>query len=224
MNLAPFIDHTNLAPDANAEDIARLCTEAYKYGFASVCVNPLWVRDAAERLSSSDVAVCAVVGFPTGAHTPKVKRYEAEQALKDGARELDMVIDIAALKRADRSGIEDDIEPLATMAQENKALLKVILEVALLTDEEVVRGCRWAQEFGADFVKTSTGTLKGDRSGATVHAVKLMRAHIDPTMGLKAAGGIRDRKTAEAMIEAGATRIGTSSSLLIVETEKSFCR
>ena len=216
MDLAPYIDHTNLAPDASAEDIAQLCAEAREHSFAAVCVNPAWVLLAALELPQSEVAVCSVVGFPTGAHLPETKLREAELALHDGASELDTVINIAALKADDYESIKEDIAPLAEAAHKRGALLKVILEVALLKDEEIIRGCQWAEEFGADYVKTSTGTLKGEGTGATIHTVKLMRASVSPTVGVKAAGGIRDRATAEAMLAAGATRIGTSSSLAML--------
>ena len=214
--LSKYIDHTNLATDANAADIEQLCHEAKKYELAAVCVNPLWVKTAAEHLNGWDIAVCSVVGFPTGAHLPAIKVAEARQALADGATEIDTVIDVATLKSRDIDGVRADIEPLAELVHEQGAILKVILEVALLEDEEIIRGCRWAEEFGADYIKTSTGMLKGENSGATVEAVQLMRESVRPETGIKAAGGIRDRATAETMIEAGATRLGTSSSTEIV--------
>ena len=216
MNLAAYIDHTNLAPDASESDIRQLCTEADEHGFAAVCVQPIWVCLAADLLKGTSVATCTVIGFPTGAHMPEVKQKEAELALLDGARELDTVINLTALKASNHEGIKADIAPLAELAHAEGALLKVILEVALLTDEEIVRGCQWSEEFGADFVKTSTGMLKGANTGATVPAVELMRATVSPHVGVKASGGIRDRACAEAMIAAGATRLGTSSSLEII--------
>jgi len=216
MNLAAYIDHTNLATDASAEDIAQLCAEARAHRFASVCVNPIWVEKAVQELKGSGVATCSVIGFPTGAVMPQIKLHEAELALEAGATELDMVINVAQLKADNFEAIREDVEPLAILAHENGATLKVILEVALLTDEEIVRGCRWCEQFGADYVKTSTGMLKGADTGATVHAVQLMRNSVSDTIGVKASGGVRDRQSAEAMIEAGATRIGTSSSVTIV--------
>ena len=216
MDFAKYIDHTNLATDANAEDIAHVCAEAKEYGFAAVCVNPIWVEMAVDLLDGTDVEVCSVIGFPTGAHRPEVKFFEALRALSDGATELDMVIDVAALKANDRETVDRDIAPLADAAHENDAVLKVILETALLTDEEIIRGCQWAEQFGADYVKTSTGMLKGENTGATTRVIALMRESVSDGIGVKASGGIRDRQTAEAMIAAGATRIGTSSSVAIV--------
>jgi len=212
-SLAKYIDYTNLSPAASKTDIEKLCAEARTHGFAAVCINPLWVRTAADALRNCPVAVCTVIGFPLGATPNIVKLFEAQRTLADGAKELDMVINVAALKAGDHEGIKGDIAPLAQAAHADDALLKVILEVALLSDEEIVRGCQWAEESGADFVKTSTGTLKGEGTGATVHTVELMRASVSPAIGVKAAGGIRDRETAEAMIAAGATRIGTSTLL-----------
>jgi deoxyribose-phosphate aldolase len=214
--IAGFIDHTNLSVDASASDIKQLCAEARKYEFAAVCVNPIWVKLAAEELVDSPVAVCSVIGFPTGAHMPEVKLLEAQTALADGARELDTVINIAALKANDYDTVRKDIEPLASLAHENQAILKVILETALLTDEEIVRGCQWSEQFGADFVKTSTGMLKGENSGATTHVVELMRKSVSRHIGVKASGGIRDHSTAKVMLMVGATRIGTSSSVSMV--------
>jgi deoxyribose-phosphate aldolase len=216
MNLASYIDHTNLATDASAEDILALCREAKEHGFAAVCVNPVWVRTAADALRESDVAVCSVVGFPTGAHLPGTKLHETKRALRAGATEIDTVINVAALKSHDYNAVRADIEPLAIKVHEKGATLKVILETALLTDEEIALGSAWAEEFGADYVKTSTGMLKGADSGATVDAVRIMRGSIKPQTGLKAAGGIRDRQTAEEMIAAGATRLGTSASIDII--------
>ena len=216
INLAPYIDHTNLAPDASEADIIQLCSEAREHSFAAVCVNPDWILTAARELAGSNVAPCSVVGFPTGAHLAEVKAFEAERVLTDGAREIDTVIQVSALKANLINDIKDDIAPLAELAHEAGALLKVILEVALLSDEEIIRGCQWSEEFGADYVKTSTGMLKGENTGATVHAVELMRASVSPRIGVKASGGIRDRATAEAMMRAGATRLGTSASLKLL--------
>jgi deoxyribose-phosphate aldolase len=215
--IAQYIDHTNLSADANGSDIKQLCAEAHEYGFAAVCVNPLWVKLAADELFESDVEVCCVIGFPTGAHLPDVKLFEAKLALEHGACELDTVINIAALKANDYESVRADVEPLVKLAHENKALLKVILEIALLTDEEIIRGCQWCEQFGADFVKTSTGMLKGENTGATTHVVRLMRESVSEDIGIKASGGVRDFTTAEAMIEAGATRIGTSSSVAMMQ-------
>jgi deoxyribose-phosphate aldolase len=217
MNLNNYIDHTNLSPDASKDDIIKLCQEAEDNRFVAVCVNPLWVKTAVAELADTDVLVCSVIGFPTGAHLPEVKLREAKSALVDGAKELDTVIDIAGLKAFDKDAVRADIEPLASLAHKNDAILKVILETTLLTDEEIVRGSQWAEEFGADFVKTSTGTLKGKNSGASARVVELMHDSVGDDVKVKASGGIRDRWTAEEMIEAGADRIGTSSGVSIVE-------
>jgi len=216
MSLNAYIDHTNLAPDASEDDIRTLCDEARKHRFAAVCVNPVWVHRAVEHLKGTDVAVCSVVGFPTGAHLASIKLREAKRALNCGATEIDTVINISALKAHDYNAVRADIEPLAILVHEKGAKLKVILETALLTPDEIILGCKWAEEFGADFVKTSTGMLKGENMGATVPVVALMRATVKPETGVKASGGIRDRATAEAMIKAGATRLGTSASVDIV--------
>jgi len=213
--IAGFIDHTNLSVDASASDIKQLCAEARAYKFAAVCVNPIWVKLAVSELIGSNIPVCSVIGFPSGAHLPEAKFLEAELALADGARELDTVINIAALKAADCDAVRADIEPLAVLAHENRAILKVILETAILTDEEIVRGSQWSEEFGADFVKTSTGMLKGEKMGATEHAVELMRKSVSRDVGVKASGGISNRQDAKVMLMVGATRIGTSSSVAI---------
>jgi len=211
--LARLIDHTLLKPEATPAQIERLCAEAASHGFGAVCINPVYVQLAAEELTGSEVAVCTVVGFPLGATMTRVKVYEAEQAMADGAREVDMVLHVGALKSGAHDRVRDDIAAVAAACQRRGALLKVILENVLLTDAERVAACQAAQAAGADFVKTSTGFAGG---GATVADVRLMRQTIGPTMGLKAAGGIRTLADALAMIEAGATRIGASAGVAIL--------
>ena len=208
-----MIDHTLLKPEATYAEIAQLCDEARQYGFASVCVNATHVKRCAERLAGSPVKVCAVVGFPLGATVPEVKAYEAQQAIEDGATEIDMVINVGALKSKDDDRVARDIGAVVRMARMSGALVKVIIEAALLTDEEKATACQLAKEAGADFVKTSTGFGPG---GATARDVELMRRVVGPTMGIKAAGGIRTREDAEKMVAAGATRIGASESVKIV--------
>lgn len=212
--LARMIDHTLLKPEATPAEIERLCAEAAEHGFATVCVNPIYVALAANLLHGTPVAVCAVAGFPLGATPTPVKRFEALQVLDDGAVEVDMVIPIGRLKAGQHDVVRDDIYALAQLCHEQGALLKVILENALLTDDEKVSACRLAVEAGADFVKTSTGFA---RSGATVADVALMRQTVGPEIGVKAAGGIRTYADALAMIEAGANRLGASASLKILE-------
>lgn len=210
--LAGMIDHTLLKPDATEAQITKLCEEAREHGFASVCVNPGWVPLAADLLDGSAVRVCTVIGFPLGATTSTAKAFEAMDALRNGATEVDMVINVGLLK----SGKDDEVrEDIAVVAEEvrEKALLKVILETGLLTDAEKVKACQLAKEAGADFVKTSTGFGHG---GATVADVALMRKTVGPEMGVKASGGIRDYETAMAMIQAGANRIGASAGISIV--------
>ncbi|WP_445612726.1 deoxyribose-phosphate aldolase [Geobacillus sp. YF-1] len=211
-NMAKMIDHTLLKPEATKEQIIQLCREAKQYGFASVCVNPAWVKAAARELSGTDVRVCTVIGFPLGATTPETKAFETNNAIENGAGEVDMVINIGALKSGDDELVERDIRAVVEAAA-GKALVKVIIETALLTDEEKVRACQLAVKAGADYVKTSTGFSGG---GATVEDVALMRRTVGDKAGVKASGGVRDRETAEAMIAAGATRIGTSSGVAIV--------
>ncbi|MGZ0086438.1 deoxyribose-phosphate aldolase [Caldibacillus thermoamylovorans] len=211
-NMAKMIDHTLLKPEATEEQIIQLCREAKQYGFASVCVNPAWVKAAARELSGTDVRVCTVIGFPLGATTPETKAFETNNAIENGAGEVDMVINIGALKSGDDELVERDIRAVVEAAA-GKALVKVIIETALLTDEEKVRACQLAVKAGADYVKTSTGFSGG---GATVEDVALMRRTVGDKAGVKASGGVRDRETAEAMIAAGATRIGTSSGVAIV--------
>jgi deoxyribose-phosphate aldolase len=212
--IASFIDHTLLKPEATQAQIAQLCEEAREYGFAAVCVNPTNVKLAAKLLKNSSVAVCTVVGFPLGATLPEVKAYEAQQAINHGATEIDMVINIGALKSEDHELVEQDIAAVTHTCHDNGAICKVIIEAALLTAEEKVTACQLAKKVDADYVKTSTGFGPG---GATVEDVALMRRVVGSSMGIKAAGGIRALETAREMIEAGATRIGTSSGVKIVQ-------
>jgi deoxyribose-phosphate aldolase len=211
--LAKLIDHTLLKPDATKDDIKRLCEEAKKYGFWSVCVNPTYVPLATDILGETDVKVCSVVGFPLGANTPEVKALEAERAVNDGASEIDMVINIGALKSHDYELVKGDIRKVVERAKARRdTVVKVIIEAGLLTEDEKVLACRLVKESGADFVKTSTGF---NASGATVHDVKLMRNTVGSNFGLKASGGIRTYRDATKLIEAGANRIGTSSGVAI---------
>jgi len=213
--VARLIDHTLLKPEATPEQILQLCAEAREYHFASVCVNPIYVPLCAQELRDvDDVAVCTVIGFPLGANLPEVKAFEAERAIADGARELDMVLRVGALKAGDRDALRRDIAAVVDTAHAHGALCKVILETALLTDEEKVLACQVAQEVGADFVKTSTGFSSG---GATVEDVALMRRTVGPQMGVKASGGIRTYAALRAMVEAGATRIGASAGVRIMQ-------
>ncbi len=211
---AGLIDHTLLKPDATEEDIRRLCEEAARYHFASVCVNPTWVRASACHLHGTGVLVCTVIGFPLGATLPDVKAYEARRAIFDGAREVDMVINIGALKSNDDCAVEHDIHEVVEAAHEYGVTCKVIIETALLTDEEKVRACLAAKRAGADFVKTSTGFAKG---GATVSDVALMRQVVGSELGVKASGGVRGLEDARKMVEAGATRIGASVGVKIAQ-------
>ena len=211
---AGLVDHTLLKPEASDEDIRKLCAEAAEYRFASVCVNPSWVRAAACNLRGTGVPVCTVVGFPLGATLPDVKAYEARRAIQDGAQEVDMVINIGALKSGDDFLVEHDIQSVAEATHEYGVLLKVIIEAALLSDEEKVRACLAAKRAGADFVKTSTGFSKG---GATVADIALMRRTVGAEMGVKAAGGVKGIADARALVEAGATRIGASVGVKIAQ-------
>lgn len=215
-DLAPYIDHTLLKPDATAADIDRLCAEARQFGFAAVCINPTWVRRAAVNLAGSGVAVASVIGFPFGASTPEIKAHEARAVIRDGAREIDMVINIGALRSGMLDLVRDDVARVSDACHESGALNKVIIETALLTDAEKVIACRLAKQAKADFVKTSTGYAAG---GATVFDVALMREAVGPRMGVKAAGGIRTKSDVEEMIAAGATRIGASAGVKIVTGE-----
>jgi len=213
-SLAHMIDHTLLKPEATQDQIAQLCYEARKYCFASVCINPANVKLCVQLLKGSDVPVCTVVGFPLGATPTEVKVFEAQQAVRNGAVEVDMVINVGALKSRDYELVERDIASVARACHAGNAILKVIIEAALLTDEEKVAACQLVKVAGADFVKTSTGFGPG---GATVEDVALMRRVVGPTMGVKAAGGIRTYEDAKKMISAGATRIGASASVRIVQ-------
>jgi deoxyribose-phosphate aldolase len=213
--LGKLIDHTLLKPDAAKADIKRLCEEAKKYGFWSVCVNPTYVSVATDILGETDVKVCSVVGFPLGANTPEVKALEAEKAIKDGAGEIDMVMNIGALKSRDYELVRRDIREVVERAKAQKdTIVKVIIETGLLTEDEKVLACRMVKESGADFVKTSTGF---NAPGANVHDVKLMRNTVGSDFGVKASGGIRTYSDAKKLIEAGANRIGTSSGIAIIQ-------
>jgi deoxyribose-phosphate aldolase len=213
LDMAKYIDHTMLKPEATAAEIDQLCREAEQFHFASVCINPTWVKRAAENLRGTAVPVCTVIGFPLGATTPEIKAMEARRALRDGAREVDMVLNIGALKSGDYDLVRNDIEKVVDAAHDGGALCKVILETALLTDEEKVIASSLAKGAKADFVKTSTGFGPG---GATVYDVALMRETVGPHMGVKASGGVRTADDAEDMIAAGATRIGASAGVEIV--------
>jgi deoxyribose-phosphate aldolase len=213
LDLARFIDHTLLKPDASAADIDKLCDEAAENGFASVCVNPTWVRRAASRLRDSDVAVASVIGFPFGATPSDVKAFETRRAVRDGAGEIDMVINIGALKSGDHDLVHNDIARVSDACHESGAINKVIIEAALLSDAEKIIASRLARDAKADMVKTSTGYAKG---GATIYDVALMRETVGPKMGVKAAGGIRTAEDVQEMIAAGATRIGASAGVKIV--------
>jgi deoxyribose-phosphate aldolase len=212
--IARMIDHTLLKADASQEQIAQLCYEARKYGFAAVCVNPTNVELCSQLLKGSNVHVCTVVGFPLGATPPEVKAYETQQAINDGATEVDMVINVGGLKSKDYALVERDIATVSRSCHAGGAILKVIIEAALLTDEEKVTACQLSKAAGADYVKTSTGF---GPSGATVADVELMRRAVGPEMGVKAAGGIKDYTDAKAMVAAGATRIGASAGIKILQ-------
>jgi deoxyribose-phosphate aldolase len=213
-SLAGMIDHTLLKPDATSDKIAQLCFEAKKYHFASVCVNPTHVKLCADLLKDSEVKVCTVIGFPLGATSPEVKAFETQNALDNGATEIDMVINIGALKAGENELVARDIRGVVEVGHKAGALVKVIIETALLTDEEKVVACLLAKEAGADYVKTSTGFSGG---GATVHDIALMRRAVGPSLGVKASGGIHTHEEAEAMVAAGATRIGASAGVKIIQ-------
>jgi deoxyribose-phosphate aldolase len=215
--VAGYIDHTLLKPDATAADIDKLCREAAEWKFATVCINPTWVARAAAQLRESGVAVCSVVGFPLGATTPDVKQFEARRAIFDGASEIDMVINVGALKSGDVRLVSEDIRGVVQACHAAGAGSKVILETALLTDEEKVTACTLSKAAGADFVKTSTGFGPG---GATAADVALMRRVVGDEMGVKAAGGVRDLEQMKAMVAAGATRIGASAGVRIVRESR----
>jgi deoxyribose-phosphate aldolase len=215
MKLAKYFDHTILNPDATKEDVLNVCKEAKEHDFFSVCVNPYYVALVREALKGTDVKVTSVIGFPLGASVSEVKAFEAKRAIEDGANEIDMVINIAALKNKEYDYVQKDIEAVVEACGED-ALLKVIIETCLLTDEEKIKACSLAKEAKADYVKTSTGFSTG---GATIEDVKLMRKTVGPDIGVKASGGVRDAEKAKAVIDAGATRIGASSSVKIVMGE-----
>jgi deoxyribose-phosphate aldolase len=212
--LARTIDHTLLKPEATRAQVEALCREAVEHGFATVCVNPGWVRLCAALLAGSDSRVCTVVGFPLGATLPEVKAFEAARVVADGACEVDMVINVGALKSGDHRLVERDVAAVVEASRAGGALVKVIIEAALLTDDEKVKACVIAKVAGADFVKTSTGFGPG---GATAADVALMRRVVGPEMGVKAAGGVRDLRSAQAMLDAGADRIGASVGVKIVQ-------
>lgn len=213
MKINQYIDHTLLKADASLALVEKLCAEAKEYEFFSVCINSYYVKKAAALLAGSNVKVCTVVGFPLGASTMETKRFEAMKAVAEGAREIDMVINVSAIKSGEWQYVLDDMSSLAQVCHQQGSLLKVILETCLLTQEEKIKACELAVKAKVDFVKTSTGFSTG---GATVEDVKLMRSLVG-TMGVKASGGIRDAETARKMIEAGATRLGTSASVEIVK-------
>jgi deoxyribose-phosphate aldolase len=217
VNVNKLIDHTVLKADTNKQTIENLCNEAKEYNFASVCVNPTWVKTASEILKNTDVLVCTVIGFPLGASTSDTKAFETQNAIENGAQEIDMVMNVGALKGGDNDLVEKDIKSVVD-ASKGKAIVKVIIETSLLTDEEKRRACELSVKAGADFVKTSTGFSTG---GATVEDIKLMRSVVGPNIGVKASGGVRDLLDANKMVEAGATRIGTSAGVSIVKGEQS---
>lgn len=207
-----MIDHTILKADAKEADVLRIIEEAKQHHFYSVCINPTWVSLASKELKDESVAVCTVIGFPLGANTSATKAFETKNAIENGANEVDMVINIGALKSKQYDAVQADIQAVVDAAKD-KALVKVIIEISLLSDEEIIKACELAKAAGADFVKTSTGFSTG---GATVEAVKIMRATVGPDMGVKASGGIHNAEEALAMVEAGASRIGTSAGVSIV--------
>lgn len=212
MNLAKYIDHTLLKPQASAQDFKTLCAQARQYGFFSVCVNPYWISFCKKELSGTDVKVCTVIGFPLGANTTETKVFEAKDALKNGADELDMVVNLGAVKSGDWETVFKDIEAVRNAGK--NFTLKVIIETSVLTQEEKVKVCQLAEKAGADFVKTSTGFTGG---GATAEDVKLMRKTVSDRVQVKASGGIRTRADFDAMVAAGATRIGASAGVKILE-------
>lgn len=216
-NLSRYIDHTLLKADATENEVIKICNEAKEYDFFSVCINPGFVEIAAKELSESNVAVCTVIGFPLGASTPETKAFETRDAIQKGAAEVDMVINISKLKDKKDEEVLKDIKAVVDAA-DKKALVKVIIETCLLTDEEKERACKLAKDAGADFVKTSTGFSTG---GATKEDIALMRKTVGTEMGVKASGGVRTYEDAVTMIESGATRIGASASIAIVTASKS---
>ncbi len=216
-DVAALIDHTLLKADATLTEIEKLCREAREFGFATVCLNPTWVSTAARLLRGSSTGVCTVVGFPLGATTTDVKQYETRRVIFDGATEVDMVINVGALKSGDFQTVERDIAAVVSACRDCRVLSKVIIEAALLTDEEKVTACALAKAAGADYVKTSTGFGPG---GATVADVALMRRVVGPDVGVKAAGGVRDYETVKHLVDAGASRVGASAGVKIVQESK----
>ncbi|NWL34951.1 deoxyribose-phosphate aldolase [Paenarthrobacter nitroguajacolicus] len=216
-NIASYIDHTLLKPEASQADVLKVCAEAVEYKFKSVCVNPVWVKTVTKALKGSGVLTCSVIGFPLGATPSDVKAFEARGAVLDGADEIDMVINMASARANDKGALVDDIRAVSEVVHAGEAILKVIIETSMLTDEQKVIACEAAVEAGADFVKTSTGFNGG---GATVEDVALMRKTVGPEVGVKASGGVRSLADAQAMIAAGATRIGASSGIAIVKGEQ----
>ncbi|BCZ45308.1 deoxyribose-phosphate aldolase [Clostridium gelidum] len=216
MDIAKYIDHTILKPEATVEDVKKLCREAKEYNFASVCVNGCYAKLVSTELAGSDVKTCVVVGFPLGAMTKEAKAFETSDAIKNGADEIDMVINVGALKDKNYDLLKQDIEAVVNAAKD-KAIVKVIIETCLLTDEEKVKACEIAKEAKADFVKTSTGFSTG---GATKEDIALMRKTVGEGLGVKASGGVRDYNTAMDMINAGASRIGASAGIAIVSESK----
>lgn len=219
--LNKYFDHTLLKPEATSEQIDKLCEEAAKYDFYSVCVNSCYVARCTEKLHGTDVKIAAVVGFPLGACTSRTKAFETEEACMDGASEVDMVLNVGVFKNGDYDYIRDDIYAVVEAAAKYNAIVKVILETCLLTDDEIEEACKLAKEAGAHFVKTSTGF---NSSGATVTDVALMKKTVGDALEVKASGGIRDYDTAMAMIEAGADRIGASASVAIMEVYENECK
>ena len=216
-NMAEYIDHTILNADATEAEVSKVCQEAAEYNFKTVCIQPYWIPFVKEELEGTGVGITTVIGFPLGANATETKVFEAKQALKDGATEVDMVINIGALKSADYDHVLKDIKAVVEAVAE-EAIVKVIIETALLTKEEKIKASELSKKAGADFVKTSTGFSTG---GATVEDIKLMRATVGPDLGVKASGGVRSYEDAKAMIDAGATRIGASSGISIVKGEES---
>lgn len=215
MDLAKYIDHTILAPNATEEQVEKIISEALEYGFASVCINPYWVKKVAQGLADSDVKVCTVIGFPLGANKTSIKVSEAKEAIADGADELDMVINIGELKAKHYDVVKADIKAVVDVCHAESKLVKVIIEACLLTDEEKIKACELSKEAGADYVKTSTGFSTG---GATVADIELMRKTVGPDIGVKASGGIHSKEEALALIEAGASRLGASAGVKIVNS------
>ena len=219
MEINRYIDHTKLNPDATEKDIKKLIDEAKKYNFKSVCVNPCWVKFAAQNLKNTETSICTVIGFPLGANSTETKIFETENAIKNGANEIDMVINIGLLKSQKYDLVKEEIQEIAKVCHDNGALLKVILENCLLTKEEIVKACELSDEAGADFVKTSTGF---STSGADADDVALMRKSVSDRVKVKASGGIRDYKKSLEMIEKGADRLGVSAGVNIYKESKSL--